>query len=150
MARETLEFDHSVRLLEATDKRTHPLRLELNNFFFVQAIAGPYRNRIMSGFLRGMSWLTLVVLPVVLLLYIQVVFLPYHNVLINYTSASKAFEEVFGKTPIPTRDGGSIPIVALLQKRARPRHGTDGLPDSTATPYTHPTSTTALKTLHSV
>lgn len=33
-----------------------------------------------------------------------------------YTSASKAFEEVFGKTPIPTRDGGSIPIVALFKK----------------------------------
>jgi len=33
-----------------------------------------------------------------------------------YTAASKAFEEVFGKTPIPTRDGGSIPIVALFKK----------------------------------
>jgi uncharacterized protein YjbI with pentapeptide repeats len=85
LARETLEFDHSVRLLETTDKRTHPLRLELNNFFFVQAIAGPYRSRIMSGFLHGMSWLTLVVLPVVLLLYIQVVFLPYHDVRITWT-----------------------------------------------------------------
>lgn len=85
LARETLEFDHSVRLLETTDKRTHPLRLELNNFFFVQAIAGPYRSRVMSGFLHGMSWLTLVVLPVVLLLYIQVVFLPYHNVHITWT-----------------------------------------------------------------
>lgn len=85
LARETLEFDHSVRLLEATEKRTHPLRLELNNFFFVQAIAGPYRSRVMSAFLHGMSWLTLVVLPVVLLLYIQVVFLPYHDVRITWT-----------------------------------------------------------------
>jgi acetylornithine deacetylase/succinyl-diaminopimelate desuccinylase-like protein len=33
-----------------------------------------------------------------------------------YLAASKAFEEVFGKTPIPTRDGGSIPIVALFKK----------------------------------
>lgn len=33
-----------------------------------------------------------------------------------YAAASKAFEEVFGKTPIPTRDGGSIPIVALFKK----------------------------------
>ncbi len=32
-----------------------------------------------------MSWLTLVVLPVVLLLYIQVVFLPYHDVRITWT-----------------------------------------------------------------
>ena len=34
----------------------------------------------------------------------------------SYKAASKAFEEVFGKTPIPTRDGGSIPIVALFKK----------------------------------
>jgi acetylornithine deacetylase/succinyl-diaminopimelate desuccinylase-like protein len=33
-----------------------------------------------------------------------------------FNAASKAFEEVWGKTPIPTRDGGSIPIVALFKK----------------------------------
>jgi acetylornithine deacetylase/succinyl-diaminopimelate desuccinylase-like protein len=33
-----------------------------------------------------------------------------------YKAASKAFEEVWGKTPVPTRDGGSIPIVALFKK----------------------------------
>lgn len=85
LARETLEFDHAIRLLEATERRTHPLRLELNNFFFVQAIAGPYRSRVMSCFLHGMSWLTLVVLPVLLLVYIQVVFLPYHDIGITWT-----------------------------------------------------------------
>ena len=33
-----------------------------------------------------------------------------------FKAASKAFQEVWGKTPIPTRDGGSIPIVALFKK----------------------------------
>lgn len=33
-----------------------------------------------------------------------------------FRAAAKAFEEVWGKTPIPTRDGGSIPIVALFKK----------------------------------
>jgi acetylornithine deacetylase/succinyl-diaminopimelate desuccinylase-like protein len=33
-----------------------------------------------------------------------------------YRAASKAFEEVWGKPPIPSRDGGSIPIVALFKK----------------------------------
>jgi len=33
-----------------------------------------------------------------------------------YKAASKAFEEAWGKTPIPTREGGSIPITALFQK----------------------------------
>jgi acetylornithine deacetylase/succinyl-diaminopimelate desuccinylase-like protein len=33
-----------------------------------------------------------------------------------FKAASSAFEEVWGKTPIPTRDGGSIPIVSLFKK----------------------------------
>jgi acetylornithine deacetylase/succinyl-diaminopimelate desuccinylase-like protein len=33
-----------------------------------------------------------------------------------YNAASQAFLEVWGKAPIPTRDGGSIPIVALFKK----------------------------------
>ena len=33
-----------------------------------------------------------------------------------FRAASQAFQEVWGKTPIPTRDGGSIPIVALFKK----------------------------------
>lgn len=33
-----------------------------------------------------------------------------------FLAASRAFQEVWGKTPIPTRDGGSIPIVALFKK----------------------------------
>ncbi|MBK8615047.1 MAG: dipeptidase [Flavobacteriales bacterium] len=32
-----------------------------------------------------------------------------------YLAASKAMEETFGKKPIPTRGGGSIPIVALFE-----------------------------------
>ncbi|SFU29974.1 Acetylornithine deacetylase/Succinyl-diaminopimelate desuccinylase [Pustulibacterium marinum] len=34
----------------------------------------------------------------------------------EYQAASKAYEETFGKTPIPQRSGGSIPIVALFEK----------------------------------
>lgn len=35
---------------------------------------------------------------------------------LGYQAASKAFEKVWGKTPIPKREGGSIPIVALFEK----------------------------------
>ncbi|GLB48643.1 dipeptidase [Neptunitalea lumnitzerae] len=35
---------------------------------------------------------------------------------IGYQAASKAYEATFGKTPIPQRSGGSIPIVALFEK----------------------------------
>lgn len=34
---------------------------------------------------------------------------------VAYAAASAAFEEAFGKSPIPTRDGGSIPIVSLFK-----------------------------------
>ena len=34
---------------------------------------------------------------------------------VAYKAASKAFEETWGKKPIPTRDGGSIPIVSLFK-----------------------------------
>src|SRR3546814_415863 len=33
-----------------------------------------------------------------------------------YRAAEMAVEEAFGKKPIPTRGGGSIPIVALFEK----------------------------------
>ena len=35
---------------------------------------------------------------------------------VGYQAASKAFEKIWGKTPIPKREGGSIPIVALFEK----------------------------------
>ncbi|UKJ09094.1 dipeptidase [Solitalea lacus] len=35
---------------------------------------------------------------------------------VPFKAASKAMEESFGKKPIPTRGGGSIPIVALFEK----------------------------------
>jgi uncharacterized protein YjbI with pentapeptide repeats len=83
LARKALEFASAIRMLETTEQRSHPLRLELDNFFFVQAIAGPERSRIMSCFLYGVSWLTLVVLPVALLLLIQLMFVPFHDVTIT-------------------------------------------------------------------
>jgi acetylornithine deacetylase/succinyl-diaminopimelate desuccinylase-like protein len=38
---------------------------------------------------------------------------------IGYKAASKAYEQTFGKTPIPQRSGGSIPIVALFEKELK-------------------------------
>ena len=38
---------------------------------------------------------------------------------IAYQSASKAYETTFGKTPIPQRSGGSIPIVALFEQELK-------------------------------
>jgi len=38
---------------------------------------------------------------------------------IGYNAASKAYETTFGKTPIPQRSGGSIPIVALFEQELK-------------------------------
>ena len=38
---------------------------------------------------------------------------------LGYKAASKAYEETFGKVPIPQRSGGSIPIVALFEKELK-------------------------------
>ncbi len=37
----------------------------------------------------------------------------------GYKAAEKAYSETFGKTPIPQRSGGSIPIVALFEKELK-------------------------------
>ncbi len=38
---------------------------------------------------------------------------------IGYQAASKAYQTTFGKTPIPQRGGGSIPIVALFEQELK-------------------------------
>lgn len=38
---------------------------------------------------------------------------------VGYQAASKAYTETFGKTPIPQRSGGSIPIVALFEEELK-------------------------------
>lgn len=38
---------------------------------------------------------------------------------IGYQAASKAYQDAFGKTPIPQRSGGSIPIVALFEEELK-------------------------------
>jgi len=38
---------------------------------------------------------------------------------VGFLAASKAMEKTFGKTPIPTRSGGSIPIIAFFDKELK-------------------------------
>ncbi|MEL6421469.1 MAG: pentapeptide repeat-containing protein [Pseudomonadota bacterium] len=84
LARKTLEFDRAIRAMEPSRKATHPLRLELNSYFFTQALAGPQRGWLLAGFLHLMIWISLVVLPVMIMLFTQVVFLPYHDTFITW------------------------------------------------------------------
>ena len=67
---------------------TNPLREELNTYFFTQRLAGTAHKPIYQLTLSAMGWLTLLVLPLVLLLYFQVQFLAYHDTWI--TSLNRA------------------------------------------------------------
>jgi len=80
LARKVMEFDAAVRAMEPTHRRTHPIRHELHSYFFTQALAGPERSKLFGGFLHGMFWLSIIAIPVLVILFIQIVYLPYHDV----------------------------------------------------------------------
>ena len=84
LSRKTLEFDRSIRAMEVSRKPAHPLRLELHSYFFTQALAGPHRGWLLAGFLHAMVWISLVCLPVLIMLFTQVVFLPFHDQMITW------------------------------------------------------------------
>lgn len=94
LARKTLELDSTITSLEAKHRRTHPLRLELDNFFYVQAVAGPSRSLILGAVLHAMTWLTLVILPVLLMLFIQVTYLPYHDTSVTWMHRITLFLDI--------------------------------------------------------
>ncbi|MEZ5924860.1 MAG: pentapeptide repeat-containing protein [Hyphomicrobiaceae bacterium] len=85
LARKVLEFHAALRPLEPTSRRSHPLRLELHSYFFTQTLAGPERSPLFGIFLHLLIWLSIVFLPLLLIVYIQVTFLPYHDVLTTWS-----------------------------------------------------------------
>jgi uncharacterized protein YjbI with pentapeptide repeats len=58
---------------------SNPLRLELSSYFFAQSMAGPPRSTILKVLMGTMIFLTFGLLPVGLLLFFQITFLPYHS-----------------------------------------------------------------------
>jgi uncharacterized protein YjbI with pentapeptide repeats len=94
LARKTSAFADAIRMLEIGEEHSHPLRLELDNFFFVQAMAGPQRSRLIGALQHGVGWVSLVLLPVLLLLYIEAHFLPYHDPGITWTHRAAILTDV--------------------------------------------------------
>jgi len=79
LSRKIIELDTILTEDESwRGRRAHPLRLELHSYFYTQALAGANRSAVFATFLHGMVWLSLVLLPVFLILYFQITFLPYH------------------------------------------------------------------------
>lgn len=63
------------------------LRRQLPSNIFIQFLVGPsdLRESAFGWLLRAIAWITLVVAPLLLLLMIQIQFLPYHNDLVTWT-----------------------------------------------------------------
>ncbi len=72
-------FDGAIRTLETTDRRTHPLRLEIHPYFLTEAIAGPRSGWPVRAALRLIGGLGVVLAPAAIMLAVQAVFLPYHS-----------------------------------------------------------------------
>ena len=70
-----------------TSRAIDSLRRQLPSNIFVQFLAGPadVRESAFGWLLRAIAWITLVVAPVLLLLLMQIQFLPFHNSFITWT-----------------------------------------------------------------
>jgi len=90
LSRKVREFDERMARHEGRGMYgTHRLRVQLHSYFYVQAIAGPSRSPLFSAFLHAMTAVTLWLLPLALLIYFQIVFLPYHD--LDVTTAQRAY-----------------------------------------------------------
>jgi Pentapeptide repeats (8 copies) len=59
--------------------RQHRLRTLVHSYTVAQAVAGPWRSRLLGFFMHAMNWATLGILPVLVLLNFQITFLPWHD-----------------------------------------------------------------------
>lgn len=73
--------------LDARKATREGLRRQLPSNIFVQFLAGPsdMREGGLGWLLRAIAWITLAIAPVLLLLFIQIQFLPYHSAPVTWT-----------------------------------------------------------------
>lgn len=79
-----IPLDEAFTRAEAVNNDDAYLRLELNSYFYTQALAGQRRSPVFGFFLHAMIWLSFVMLPIVLFLLFQITFLPYHDVAVTW------------------------------------------------------------------
>jgi hypothetical protein len=102
LARKVLDLHVRLARFEgAGNYRAHRVRIQLHSYFYAQLIAGPFRSRLFAGFLSLMTWGSLVILPILLLLDFQVTFLPFHDLGVTwahrlYLLADLALIAIFG------------------------------------------------------
>lgn len=77
---DAVKREESEMALQCGKPVVHPMRYELNGHFFTQFLAGPPNSPLIAFFMQTMVWGTLVMLAVIVLVYFQVAFLPFHDV----------------------------------------------------------------------
>jgi uncharacterized protein YjbI with pentapeptide repeats len=85
LARQARELHSRVASFEGRGLyRNHSVRTHLHPYVFTQLLAGPQRSAFFAFFLLLLTWLSLAMLPVFLLLDFQVTFLPYHDLHVTW------------------------------------------------------------------
>ena len=84
LARKYSKFTHAIASYERDTRTEHPARELVHSYVGSQILAGPKPNRITNFLMRLIVYVTFTILPVITLLYFQIKFLPYHEVVITY------------------------------------------------------------------
>ncbi len=85
LARQVRELHDRISSFEGKNLfRHHRIRFHLHAYSFTQLIAGGQRSAFFAFFLSLLNWLSLGILPVVLLLGFQITFLPYHDLQVTW------------------------------------------------------------------
>lgn len=79
LKRKTTSFSEALFAEEYGAPRSHQVRQEISSYFFAQNEAGPQRSAVLAALLSVMTFVTLNLLPLLLLLYFQITFLPVHS-----------------------------------------------------------------------
>jgi len=74
------KFSNAISASETGNSRDHPDRNQVNSYVFSQLLAGPKPSPTLESLMRLMVLVTFSLLPVLVLLYFQIKFLPYHDV----------------------------------------------------------------------
>ncbi len=86
LVRKVASFDASLRTAVATAEEQEKYRKRLDTFLVVQFLSGAEEERsgLTGRLLRSVAFITLVILPILLLLQFQLTFLPYHDAWVTW------------------------------------------------------------------
>ena len=85
--RKRIRKSHSYGTAESPELIRENLRRQLPSSIFIQFLVGPrdFRRGLFGWLLLAIAWITLVIAPILLLLLLQLQFLPYHSYFITWT-----------------------------------------------------------------